>query len=276
MYFFSTLVQSGKHSMTTPLTTVVRYFDKQISHPGHSLVSVLHNWGCRLDSGKVLPWTTASAEPWWSAPSVCSYRLSGSSSPSLSAPAQNSRTYFLVQFQKMSSFFYSFFLDSGSKRYRHSPVCGEGVWRVHAWPTRLPVPLPTGGCASAACRMVHTISSISALSCLSDSTAETDRREWDRWQETERQTDIKSRWKEQRQEWLKRDTERLSREEILLRQLLWLVLVCGFKGSTRSVRLFRRQSSPSSPWTGSSSRSSVIHSQSLSSSWELSHSESTR
>lgn len=36
--------------------------------------------------------------------------------------------------------------------------------------TRLPVPLPTGGCASAACRMVHTISSIRALSCLSDST----------------------------------------------------------------------------------------------------------
>lgn len=35
------------------------------------------------------------------------------------------------------------------------------------------MPLPTGGCASAACRMVHTISSISALSCLSDNTAET-------------------------------------------------------------------------------------------------------
>lgn len=32
----------------------------------------------------------------------------------------------------------------------------------------------------------------------------------------------------------------------------------------------------SSPWTGSSSRSSVMHSQSFSSSWELSHSESTR
>ena len=37
------------------------------------------------------------------------------------------------------------------------------------------MPLPTGGCASAACRMVHTISSIRALSCLSDSTAGTER-----------------------------------------------------------------------------------------------------
>lgn len=37
------------------------------------------------------------------------------------------------------------------------------------------MPLPTGGCASAACLMVHTISSISALSCLSDNTVETGR-----------------------------------------------------------------------------------------------------
>lgn len=34
--------------------------------------------------------------------------------------------------------------------------------------TLLPVPLPTGGCASAACRIVHTINSISALSWRSD------------------------------------------------------------------------------------------------------------
>lgn len=34
--------------------------------------------------------------------------------------------------------------------------------------TLLPVPLPTGGCASAACLIVHTISSIRALSCRSD------------------------------------------------------------------------------------------------------------
>ena len=39
-------------------------------------------------------------------------------------------------------------------------------------PTRFPVPLPTGGCASAACRMVHTISSMRALSCLSDNTGD--------------------------------------------------------------------------------------------------------
>jgi hypothetical protein len=36
--------------------------------------------------------------------------------------------------------------------------------------TRFPVPLPTGGWASAAWRMVQTISSIRALSCLSDNT----------------------------------------------------------------------------------------------------------
>lgn len=34
--------------------------------------------------------------------------------------------------------------------------------------TLLPVPLPTGGCASAACLIVHTISSMRALSCRSD------------------------------------------------------------------------------------------------------------
>lgn len=45
--------------------------------------------------------------------------------------------------------------------------------------TRLPVPLPTGGCASAACRMVHTISSIRALSCLSDSTEGSREEKWE-------------------------------------------------------------------------------------------------
>lgn len=65
------------------------------------------------------------------------------------------------------------------------------LYDVYTWPTRLPVPLPTGGCASAACRMVHTVSSISALSCLSDNTAETDRRKLDEVKDTQRVPDTK-------------------------------------------------------------------------------------
>lgn len=51
--------------------------------------------------------------------------------------------------------------------YKYLPCSGDS--QAAAAPlTLLPVPLPTGGCASAACRMVHTMSSIRALSCRSD------------------------------------------------------------------------------------------------------------
>lgn len=51
--------------------------------------------------------------------------------------------------------------------YKYLPHSGAS--QAAAAPlTLLPVPLPTGGCASAACLMVHTMSSISALSWRSD------------------------------------------------------------------------------------------------------------
>ena len=80
------------------------------------------------------------------------------------------------------------------------------------------MPLPTGGCASAACRMVHTISSIRALSCLSDSTAG-----------TERQTGLEQRREKDRVRMSAKVRRRVSMDMISLHhlfQLTGLQVVC--------------------------------------------------
>lgn len=80
------------------------------------------------------------------------------------------------------------------------------------------MPLPTGGCASAACRMVHTISSIRALSCLSDNTAETDERSRrNKWEDTESQ--IVSEGQKQR-EGLRRDRESFREQHLIASSLI--------------------------------------------------------
>lgn len=111
-----------------------------------------------------------------------------------------------------------------SATFKVNTLSVSGVWYVYTLHTRLPVPLPTGGCASAACRMVHTISSISALSCLSDNTTGKNRRRLSRGvtktQETkEKPNDSKGR--KQRKGLRER---RVSGNKILLHHLVSLVL----------------------------------------------------
>ena len=120
------------------------------------------------------------------------------------------------------------------------------------------MPLPTGGCASAACRMVHTISSIRALSCRSDNTAET--------------TGRMCLLVEVRQSFTS-----MIYFSWFLAQISFRMSLPKFQASIKENKTVCEHCAlPSSPCTGSSRRSSVIHSQSFSSSWELSHNESTK
>lgn len=116
-----------------------------------------------------------------------------------------------------------------SATFKVNTLSVSGVWYVYTLHTRLPVPLPTGGCASAACRMVHTISSISALSCLSDNTTGKNRRRLSRGEtKTQEETNVERKEKPNDSKGRKqrkglRD-RRVSGNKILLHHLFSLVL----------------------------------------------------